>query len=260
MTRALPHLPAELTDSIIDFLHDDEESLINCSLVCKAFLPVTRFHIFRNLLLDQWNVVGFIDLITQSSATVAPYVHRLAIDQGKSRHSDLFQSLLQRLPRFTHLRSLELRNILWCHYSADTIDRLIFAFDGVTELKLFCLTLDAPTSLRSVITSFPALKRLSISHTRFLPEPSHLAYGPASASFLKHVELPNIHDLEISEQEHMQTVDWFLSQRIPVVSLSVFLKSFAVPSLNGYLQYLGPALLDLTIDVVLDRFNDEGTR
>ncbi|KAL4246646.1 hypothetical protein ABKN59_008145 [Abortiporus biennis] len=45
-------LPQELTDTIIDFLHDDRNTLKSCSLVCHSWIPATRFHLFRRITLD----------------------------------------------------------------------------------------------------------------------------------------------------------------------------------------------------------------
>jgi hypothetical protein len=44
-------LPVEITDMIIDFLFHDTHTLAAMSLVCKAFLPSTRRHIFNTLTL-----------------------------------------------------------------------------------------------------------------------------------------------------------------------------------------------------------------
>ena len=48
LNTTMTHLPNEILDIIIDFLHDDQDALQTCSLVCKSWLPSTRFHRFRN--------------------------------------------------------------------------------------------------------------------------------------------------------------------------------------------------------------------
>ena len=42
-------LPPELCDETIDYLWDDVDALRACSLTCQAWLPASRFHLFRNL-------------------------------------------------------------------------------------------------------------------------------------------------------------------------------------------------------------------
>ncbi|OCH87435.1 hypothetical protein OBBRIDRAFT_736158, partial [Obba rivulosa] len=45
-------LPPELTDRVIDFLHDDLNALRSCALVCHAWLSASRYHVFRSLVID----------------------------------------------------------------------------------------------------------------------------------------------------------------------------------------------------------------
>ncbi|KAG7098157.1 hypothetical protein E1B28_000127 [Marasmius oreades] len=45
-------LPQELIDQIIDHLHNDILSLKNCSVVCHAWLPTSRIHLFSKIRLD----------------------------------------------------------------------------------------------------------------------------------------------------------------------------------------------------------------
>ncbi|GJE97862.1 hypothetical protein PsYK624_140840 [Phanerochaete sordida] len=46
MTLRERDLPTELTDAIIDHLHDDKPSLQNCALVSSAWLESSRYHLF----------------------------------------------------------------------------------------------------------------------------------------------------------------------------------------------------------------------
>ncbi|KAK0465935.1 uncharacterized protein EV420DRAFT_802510 [Desarmillaria tabescens] len=47
-------LPPELLDAIIDEIQEDKKSLLQASLVCKAFCPRTRVHLFSVALLSSW--------------------------------------------------------------------------------------------------------------------------------------------------------------------------------------------------------------
>jgi hypothetical protein len=140
-------LPAELTDIIVDFLHDDEEALASCSLVCRDWLAAARYHVFKELLLHPWNIEAFVNLIAQPSATVVPYIHDLVIDQVKIRHLDLFEAMFLRLRPFEFLRRLELWNIRWCNYEPLPVDTLVSAFSNVTDVRLRNLIFDKPTDL-----------------------------------------------------------------------------------------------------------------
>ena len=60
MSDPEPYLPPEIFDSIIDILHDELETLRNCSLVSKSWVPRTRMHLFANVMfrspvdIDAW--------------------------------------------------------------------------------------------------------------------------------------------------------------------------------------------------------------
>ena len=46
--EALPKLPAELCDSVVDYLYEDKSALRACALVCKAWVPASTFHLFSS--------------------------------------------------------------------------------------------------------------------------------------------------------------------------------------------------------------------
>ena len=43
------HLPAEILDYIIDYLHNEEVTLRNCCLVSKSWVPRARKHLFDDI-------------------------------------------------------------------------------------------------------------------------------------------------------------------------------------------------------------------
>ena len=47
-----PRLPPELSDCIVDLLHDEPQKLRQCCLVSKPLVPRTRKHLFRQVRLD----------------------------------------------------------------------------------------------------------------------------------------------------------------------------------------------------------------
>ncbi|KIP07606.1 hypothetical protein PHLGIDRAFT_413580 [Phlebiopsis gigantea 11061_1 CR5-6] len=64
--------PPELNDMIIGYLHDDNASLLSCALVCKAWLPAARLHLYTQVqLIDPadkpWS--AFIETLRASPAT-----------------------------------------------------------------------------------------------------------------------------------------------------------------------------------------------
>jgi len=49
MTDPYRHLPPEILDYIIDLLHDEPETLKQCCIVSKSWVPRTRIHLFADI-------------------------------------------------------------------------------------------------------------------------------------------------------------------------------------------------------------------
>jgi len=95
-------LCAELYDYIIDFLHDDHGALHACSLVCRAWLPASRSHLFYHLTL---RASRRIFLAIHSSPHIASYVKKISVHHSWVIERDsVFPPLLN---KFIYLRELE---------------------------------------------------------------------------------------------------------------------------------------------------------
>jgi hypothetical protein len=71
--------PLEIEETILDFLAEDDEghsALKTCSLVCKAFLPRCRKHIFENIVLSDTNASAF-DRLLRETPEIADYIRKL---------------------------------------------------------------------------------------------------------------------------------------------------------------------------------------
>jgi len=76
---SLTDLAPELTDSIIDFLHNDPASLKALSTACSRFLPACRFHLFSELALESENLRG-----KNFPTTLTPLVKRVRLSPGST--------------------------------------------------------------------------------------------------------------------------------------------------------------------------------
>ncbi|KAJ3894564.1 hypothetical protein GG344DRAFT_62906 [Lentinula edodes] len=74
-------LPAEIFDTIGDFLYDDRHSLLACGL-CRPLLPSTRYHLFSELSiqLSAQRVTSLTRIIESTCNTFSPYVQRVVFD------------------------------------------------------------------------------------------------------------------------------------------------------------------------------------
>lgn len=101
-------IPPELSDRIIDHLHDDTPTLSACSLTCRSWLPTARYHRFASITLYKGRFSSFFELL-DSGAGIGAVVVSLSL-RGNSRlflwridHMSLSR-LLFKLPALQHLR------------------------------------------------------------------------------------------------------------------------------------------------------------
>jgi hypothetical protein len=69
------HLPGELIDIIIKCLLPDRRAVKTCSLICRAWVPWTRLHLFYRIRLYKSTFYEFLHLLRSPHCTFPPYVH-----------------------------------------------------------------------------------------------------------------------------------------------------------------------------------------
>jgi hypothetical protein len=176
-------LPQELIDNIIDQLHDNRPTLKSCALVCKSWLPCSRFHIFCHVSLQppQNNIFGFAKItncqrlyrIIETSPQIVPYIRDLTICEGNvykawmGRETTL--PLLLRMLR--NLRRLELeRSASMRMANRDMPPNLrdsimeVLRLPSLTELKLVGFVSDTPAKFLRMFRFCQNLKVLRLSH------------------------------------------------------------------------------------------------
>ncbi|KIK66711.1 hypothetical protein GYMLUDRAFT_911160 [Collybiopsis luxurians FD-317 M1] len=130
------HIPQELADVIIGFLYDDKAALFCCSLVCRAWMPTTRYHLFRCLQLKQaithhrptaQNGASFLDLVLSPHNTIVPYINTLSLNAQQPWFEDILRAIsgapLINLSMKTHTRPWEKpSSLMWL---ADAFPNLI---------------------------------------------------------------------------------------------------------------------------------------
>ena len=101
----LPAIPQELSDTILDFLHDDMAALCSAGLVCRSWLPASRFHLFSEIELNR-QINGhrvLLEAICAECSTIPPYIRYLEIYGDESQFVD---ETLLRLPLLSNLKGL----------------------------------------------------------------------------------------------------------------------------------------------------------
>jgi len=98
-------LPCETYDQVLDHLWDDRRALLASSLVCHAWLPTTRFHLFRTLVFGSNNEPQFFRYLSLSH-NIGPYVRCLAFKYYHSVTGEawLRENYLVHFPEVRRLR------------------------------------------------------------------------------------------------------------------------------------------------------------
>jgi hypothetical protein len=209
----IPTLPAELTDRIIDFLHADKDALLPCSLVCKAWLPSSRYHC--SLSISSRNVDSFVELLTTPISTIGKHAHYLEIQSSTT----ILLKIAPYLSSFA-TRSLALRDeTLGPRYQP-----------GENELKWFAQLRDVDIENALFFTTvqfFAFLASLHSLETLAVRLPFPVTYssnpGTSDAEHINAFTFPSLRSIRIWLPGSVPRLSWFVSvAQIPsVTSLTI---------------------------------------
>ena len=104
-SSSVPSLPPEIWDTVIRHLHADNEALIACCLTCRAWLPTSRYYLFRHVRLKTRQAyASFLDAL-QQSPELPGWIKRLTITESSRSPAHPFDvsPMLVRLTGITHL-------------------------------------------------------------------------------------------------------------------------------------------------------------
>ena len=133
---SMPTIPQELSDMILDFLHNDVAALCNAGLVCKSWLPSSRFHLFSEIWLSSLEHHG-LELTCVEGSTIPPYILDLSIEGNERQFVD---ETLRRLPLLSNIKSLRLTHINMANLTPDAKKKLTTMLQNLTTLYLGTFT------------------------------------------------------------------------------------------------------------------------
>lgn len=172
----LPLLPLELCEGIIDNIQDDIPSLSSCALVCRHWLPRSRYHLFGTVNISSRRHVYRLRDILHGCAPIGELVHSLTLLLAGRRTEPVFFSL----PDLTAALLLPLLPNLRCwNLSASPAEaQSLFRFlyrrldlrlfltsnrrhgANVERLELDRLMLSSPAEVVQIAQSLPGLRYL----------------------------------------------------------------------------------------------------
>jgi hypothetical protein len=100
--------PQELVENVIDrWTHKDAggtDAMKVCSLVCKRWLPRSRFHLFSRVTLDADNFLSFIDIVDSNSLPILSFIQHLKLRFAGRPFDEAFLGRIHQCP---NLRGIE---------------------------------------------------------------------------------------------------------------------------------------------------------
>jgi hypothetical protein len=251
---AIFRLPREIIDMITDFLSDDKIALANMSLVCKAFLPSARHHLFETLTIATdrfWLLSAPVSEIVDTFTSFGPLVHHLQF-RNHEKNLDLekwIRVFLPCLSPFNGVRSLSLPGFGWRN-PADARNKLFACFSGISELCIVYGFIPDASNVVRLALQFPLLEQLELEGINFPGELiDHNKIIPNDVRAFS-----SLGSLTISG-DIGPIISWLLSlERIPS------LHTLRLPSLTAdgwesagrFIRALAPTLKHLTLDFFTD--------
>lgn len=233
-----PHLPLELYDRILDFLHDDLATLRVCGLTCRALLPTARYHRFEKIRITWRSYKLFCDILNTSpdlgrfiTTLELCNVHQLS--SGWQGEHDAFAFFAQ-LPVVEELRMINISVHETLHVA------LSDHFQSVKRLSLSRCKYEADA--RGFLASFPALEELWMEQVRWNWPGNH---GAPTA-----LPLRTLHILDLAE-DCRPIVKWLSSsahKTLDTLEFCIHEAADVVP-LNGVLLHIGQNLKHLEISI-----------
>jgi hypothetical protein len=156
-------LPPELIDAILELLRDDQATLKTCALVCRSWVPLSRYHLLLQVVLDRKTVIGKAsEILLATTCTIAPSIQHLILDQveewREAREEDLN---LCRLKQITFRKMSG--TVQWC----DSPCGLSHLLHNLENLCLQDITFTSHWLLLVLLRHVPQLQSLSCKMVHF---------------------------------------------------------------------------------------------
>lgn len=265
------YIPPELRDEVIDQLHADRNALKACGLTCRAWLPRSRYHLFRSITLDPGHIGDAFRRLIHSSPIIATYVKDVEILGNSGTRSPwdsnpfISWPTLKQAPRgrgdtaavetaawlqrVLPSSTPSLQKVVSLKLTALTLSGSVTValsphFSCVTELVLDGCRGVAFADVVGLLNSLPRLKTLRLLSAQWLP-------GHSSFTETSQQSVIRLRRLEISRKiDVAPLVSWMLSANVHVemVSLSCSLSGpKSVSAIRDLLHATGSTLEYLTI-------------
>lgn len=163
-----PRVPPELSDRIIDYLHDDVRALSACGLVCREWLPRARFNRFQNTTVDVTACAALLKILARTpdigalvhSLTIRPPIVRVRDRTTRTHTPKWTDGTLATL--FEWLPALQEVHLLAIDIGPATVAVFRTHLARVNKLHLTGVHLQGTASLLALCAALPRLEELTL--------------------------------------------------------------------------------------------------
>lgn len=241
------HVPPELTDRIIDFLHNDQETLKRCSLACKAWLPASRYHLWYCVALrfvsqNDKDHARFLKSSPVITSCIIDLTVEFAYRTSRQGALECMQEIL--LPIFSTLRFLRQLMFINATFDERFISTIPKNLSSLRALQLSLCQFPKFSHFVELVWGCPNLETLRLDNVTFDEIDSYTPRPPS-------VPRPPLKFLMvIFYSSHMPTViDWLISEDFcsHLDFLVVFQLQVESPAVTRLLPIIGPHLRHLSV-------------
>ncbi|KAM5534134.1 hypothetical protein V8D89_012154, partial [Ganoderma adspersum] len=147
-------LPGETVDNIFDHLYNDIPTLSASSLVCRAWVPSCRYHLFHtvecNSSPDSRRRISHLHDWLLASPNIHPYIQTLNIVGSNGYHNVYVEDVEQVLQCLPFLQNLALRGITICSHDTSTDVSYVSSLGGDAR-RLRCLVISNCATVHDVV-------------------------------------------------------------------------------------------------------------
>ena len=228
MSAPSPLQVAEIFDIIVDHLHDNHKALAACSLVCRAWLPSSRYHLFFTVQVsDTGNLTRFLDELDSPLSTIAPFVRTLTLHECDYISPPKSTRDMETTSR-TATSEIDARTV--------SLSRLV----ALKKLELHRFHFNHFNEFIDIVSVFPLLKEISLDVVQWeddqaLEEPNR---GPP----------PALQVICLGQCDKGRILNWVTSEEVVPMVKIVNLRQIVpsqMSSIRRFLRIVGPSLEQL---------------
>ncbi|KAJ6484337.1 hypothetical protein C8R47DRAFT_980974 [Mycena vitilis] len=161
-------LAPELYDHVLDEFHSSKTTLSTCSLVCQAWLPICRHHLFSSVNLRP-DFVKFLRDSPHAQRTIAPHMRNVGLGGGWMREQqDEFNDIILFMTALDHVRKIHMETWSWSYLAAPATTNLLGGrgniFQTLSVLDLKFIHFPSFSVFRTLASQFTKLQALKLDN------------------------------------------------------------------------------------------------